>query len=454
MCITELDRRFTFAEEIRIFCCITGDEMYLHHFQTYLQLFEPREAYISELRLQHAWKEELWKRQYISGNGRTIRVICPGKHNFSDGPDFLDARVFIGDKLYSGDIEIHHYAADWYAHGHHKDASYKHCVLHVVFYPPGNSRQACRENGKVIPVCYIPVTEVFALPRKEKCLVFYADPKQYFPLLMDYGWHRVEQKVSYFYQHQSRLPHDIMLYWGVFKACGYQYNKENMIRLFLAFPWEDYHARRIPEKTIAQHLLQLAGFTKNGSGSQKIRWFYSGTRPAHFPDRRVAWLGGLLGKHYGKSISNILYRSISENASWHSVFNMFFDVPSIPYWQRHYQQGNKTPKTPTLTPGLAIQQEIILNTIIPLMEAIRLKRKDKSGIKIAIREYISNAYIPHPYGIVQKFHQQHGISKHDARQKNWLASQGVLYIKDNFCTQELQSCCPICAMADRDKKTP
>ena len=98
--------------------------LYSTSFMPYLELFEPRSVYVSELRLQHAWKNLLWKQTRRDSKGRTIRILSPGRHNHSDGPDFLDASIMLDEKLLNGDIELHHRTSDWYAHKHHLDPAY------------------------------------------------------------------------------------------------------------------------------------------------------------------------------------------------------------------------------------------------------------------------------------------------------------------------------------------
>ena len=74
---------------------------YYKQFTPFLELFEPRTAYISELRLQHAWKNALWMSAREDSKGRTIRILSPGRHNHSDGPDFIDARIMLHDPDHS-----------------------------------------------------------------------------------------------------------------------------------------------------------------------------------------------------------------------------------------------------------------------------------------------------------------------------------------------------------------
>lgn len=411
-------------------------------FQYCLQFFEPRELYLSEKRLQDAFKNHLWKKVRESGDGRKIQILSPGEHNHNEGPDFLDARVFLGERLLEGDIELHRHAGDWYAHGHHKDARYEDCILHVVFHPEEKNMKVRDRQGRELPLCYIPLEEVLALEPEQRCLRFRADPDLYFPLLQEQGRQRIDRKIRYFYKQHVRFPYDVMLYWGLFKACGYRFNEENMIRLFMIFPWEDYICGRLPKYMIAKRLWDLAGFDKTGRGP--IRWTHSATRPGHYPEKRMMWLSAILEKYYGIRISEKMYDLLKNTKTPKTLLDEFFETDN----------KSGTERTEDFRPpGSGIRQEMILNTVLPLMEAIRLEKKDPESTSIWLRDYLGKAAIPQSYGRVAKFHTEHGIPERDKRRRNWLASQGVLYVQDHFCSQELQYCCPVCALADGSSKT-
>jgi hypothetical protein len=62
-----------------------------------------------------------------------IQIIHPGTLNTNQGPDFLDAKIKIGNTLWAGSIELHLFSSDWKNHKHSGDKNYKNVILHVVF---------------------------------------------------------------------------------------------------------------------------------------------------------------------------------------------------------------------------------------------------------------------------------------------------------------------------------
>lgn len=88
---------------------------------------------MTEALLQYIWKFRLFQTNELQTKaGEKIEVIHPGIHNANSGPDFLQAKVKIGNKTWAGNIEIHAFGNEWYAHQHHLDPAYKNVILHVV----------------------------------------------------------------------------------------------------------------------------------------------------------------------------------------------------------------------------------------------------------------------------------------------------------------------------------
>ncbi len=89
---------------------------------------------MQEQLLQFIWQHSLYNAaQLITVDGEAITIIHPGTLNKNAGPDFLDARIRVGNTILAGNIELHVYASDWEKHGHSNDAAYDNLILHVVY---------------------------------------------------------------------------------------------------------------------------------------------------------------------------------------------------------------------------------------------------------------------------------------------------------------------------------
>ncbi len=70
----------------------------------------------------------------VADSGEEVEVIVYGNRNYDAGPDYKDAKVKVGGKVYTGDIEIHCDYRNWAEHEHQKDRRYNSVVLHVVMW--------------------------------------------------------------------------------------------------------------------------------------------------------------------------------------------------------------------------------------------------------------------------------------------------------------------------------
>jgi hypothetical protein len=67
-------------------------------------------------------------------SGSPVEIITIGKKNYDGGPDYLDAKIKIGGKTFTGDVEIHRDFSGWEEHGHTKDRRYISVILQVVLW--------------------------------------------------------------------------------------------------------------------------------------------------------------------------------------------------------------------------------------------------------------------------------------------------------------------------------
>jgi len=104
----------------------------------------------SEALLHFAWKFKLIpQKKLFSFQGDKLEILDVGKHNSDAGPDFLTAKIKIGETLWVGNVEIHIKSSDWYIHQHQNDAAYAKVILHIVFH---HDKDVFDCNGLVIPV--------------------------------------------------------------------------------------------------------------------------------------------------------------------------------------------------------------------------------------------------------------------------------------------------------------
>ncbi|MCM1108256.1 MAG: DUF2851 family protein [Clostridium sp.] len=107
--------------------------------------------------LHYVWKHKIFPLTPLHTlDGEPLEVIDPGLPNTNAGPDFFNAKIKIDGTLWVGNVEIHHTASDWQAHGHESDPSYNNVVLHVV---ENNDTTVTTQDGKPVPQLTLPIPD-------------------------------------------------------------------------------------------------------------------------------------------------------------------------------------------------------------------------------------------------------------------------------------------------------
>jgi hypothetical protein len=89
---------------------------------------------MNESLFQFIWQHSLYNGTALhTASGEPLTVIYSGRLNRDAGPDFLEAKIKIGNTILVGNVELHTRSSDWLRHGHQHDPAYKNLALHVVY---------------------------------------------------------------------------------------------------------------------------------------------------------------------------------------------------------------------------------------------------------------------------------------------------------------------------------
>jgi hypothetical protein len=405
---------------------------------------------MTEAFLFHAWLCRLFNNDQLqTTEGDPLRVIHPGLLNTDAGPDFMNARIRIGETLWAGNVEIHIKASDWKKHRHQHDPSYSNIILHVVFEA---DEPVTRPDGSNIPVLVL----------KDKINAEAWRNYQY--LLSNKAWipcagrigevpgaiiemqlsrmvtERLERKTQ-------EILNDLRVTRQNWEEVFYRMMARNFGFKVNAVPFEML-ARAIPETILARHksnLLQtesllfgaagmLCGptdeyssrlteefsFLKNKFSLKSIDehlWKFLRLRPANFPTIRIAQFGSLMTKHH-HLFSNVLEKNtVSELVS-------LLSVGVSPYWESHFLFGHPSPSKPKHL-GLLSIQNIIVNTIIPFLFLY--------GNQKRLPQYRERAF----YFLEQLPAEKNTIvsswNDYDVKAETASQSQGLIELKNNYC---------------------
>jgi hypothetical protein len=239
--------------------------------------------------------QKIWLRgEYDAGralaeDGRPLRVLHPGRWNLLGGPDFLNARLRLGDQELTGDVELHLHAGDWTAHAHAADRAYDHVVLHVVLFPPAPGERARGADGSPIPTLVLlplllhdleeyaaedavetlasrtdwrATEELARLPAAEVRTVLLAQAEQ-----------RWQQKVRFARRRVERLGWAEACHHAALEILGYRFNRAPMLKVAVRAP-----------------LTMWAGSAVDAGAlfaAEASAWSLQGVRPANHPRVRL-----------------------------------------------------------------------------------------------------------------------------------------------------------------------
>lgn len=400
--------------------------------------------------LHYVWMFRLFPSDSLKTvDGQYIEVIDPGIHNCDAGPDFFNAKIKIGDKLWAGNVEIHCSSDEWVKHGHSQDKAYNSVILHLA---ENVNASVMNQRGEPIPQCALTVPNnihanadylIFSLSRIP-CKEFL----NIIPTPMFYSWlnalsvERLERKTNEICAHLERFKYswDETFYLILTRNFGFGLNTEEFQSLALSLPFnyllrhsdslfqieallfgqagmlkdenlrDAYYSRLQKEYTFLK--------TKYGLKTREDLFFKSmRIRPRSFPQIRIAQLASLL-QSSGRLYSHIL--EIEEIGEMRSLFRI---TPSE-YWETHYNFGVTSPKMDKQL-GEASLDILLINTVVPILFAYGKKTDAEKYCEKAIR--FMEALKPERNSIVRDFAQAGVTARHA------FDSQALIQLRKEYC---------------------
>ncbi len=398
-----------------------------------------------------------------TSDGEKIDIVQWGQHNTHAGPDFLNVRLYIGETLWAGNVEMHLNSAEWVQHKHHEDKAYNNVILHVVL----NENQAVfRQNGEKVPCLelknripaklqstylailnnahWIPCQHhFFEVPERTKVLWLER-------LLIE----RLEQKTEGI----ARLLAENKNNW---EETFYQVLARNFGLKVNAEPFESL-AQSVSLLTLTKHknsLLQLeailfgqAGLLEEAfeddyprqlqkeyhflrakhqlSPIPSTMWKFLRLRPSNFPTIRLAQFSTLIFQ------SVHLFSKILEAETIKEVHRLF-ELQLSDYWLTHYVFDKSSPKRPKSL-GEDTINLLIINTIAPFL-FLYGTQKGIDTIRDKALTLLENLGAE-DNSIISKW-KELGINPTSAAQ-----TQALLQLKNTYCTPQH---CLECAIGNK-----
>lgn len=405
--------------------------------------------------LQFIWKLQMFSyKDLCCTNGTSILVIANGNQNFNSGPDFLNAKIVIGDQFWAGNVEIHVNASDWYVHNHEIDENYDAVILHVVW---NNDTPIFGKSNQEIPTLelknYISkevlsnYEDLFNTDKNwincEKSIneVDSFQMSNWFERLY---FERLEQKSAQVQKILNKTNNnwEATLFMLLAKSFGLKINSEAFFNFASSFDFsivrkvsnnqlqlealffgqagllsEEYESVYYENLKSEYEYLKLKFNLKPISKGQ-IQFFR--LRPYNFPTIRLSQLASLYHLHQNLFSKLMELKSIED-------FYKFLAISTSTFWETHYTFEKESKKS-TKKLSKSFVDLILVNTIVPL-KFMYLKSLDKDDFTPVLA--IVEAIKPEENSIISKFVDC------EIQPKNALETQALLQLKNEYCNKQL-----------------
>lgn len=343
--------------------------------------------------LHYVWKFRLFEKNISTVDGQPVEVIDVGIPNTDEGPDFFNAKVKIGEKLWAGNIEIHTTSDDWTKHKHQNNKNYNSVILHVVAKSVGEVRN---ELGQIVPQCEISFPQYIAdnydfltqSPTDIPCSGQIAEIGTYHitswmsTLLIE----RLERKSKHIFGllKQFNNSWEEVFYVLLSRNFGFGLNSDSFERLAQSLPLryiqkqgdnltqieallfgqagmlnediavDDYYSLLQKEYHFLKNKYDLIPL--NSYIFKKLR-----ARPTAFPQIRIAQLAALIYNSAGLFSKVISTQDVGR-------IRLMFHYNASEYWNTHYIFGQKTDRKSKYL-GDSSLDIILINTVTPILFA-------------------------------------------------------------------------------------
>lgn len=404
---------------------------------------------MTEQLLQFIWQFQYFNKNELSTkNGEALQIIHSGSLNTNQGPDFLNAKIKIGNTIFAGSIEIHINASEWSAHKHSKDANYKNVILHVVWQEDKDLQLSfpCLEIHNRASNIMLEKYETLMNARK------FIPCEEHIHLISDIGFtawkerllvERLQEKARYIEQKLANNNHHWEeVFWQLLaKNFGIKINSDAFEAIATSLPLKVLGKHKNQLHQLEALLLGQAGLlqkdfvepyaimlqkeyqflkTKYSLAPIHISVHFLRMRPANFPTIRLSQLAMLVHK------SNHLFSKIKEAVTVKEVENLF-DVMANDYWHYHYLFEDETAfKRKTL--GKQMIQNIIVNTVIPILYAYGWYNNAENFKDKAL--HWATQLLPEKNNITEGF-KALGVSN-----KSAYDSQALIQLKNKYCNEK------------------
>lgn len=459
---------------------------------------------VPERLAQAIWFEGMFRAEFMrTVSGKSLAIEAPGRWNKSAGPDFLQAEIVLDGKKLKGDVEVHVAAGDWRRHGHERDFAYNPVVLHVCLDSDDGARFDEKHNGERLerlelrPILFPDLDSIRETLSAEdfpyeietglgRCHEYFVEEDEALVrrFLETGGRMRMESKIRRLSDQLDGAGYGQLFYQALMSAMGLKGTKALFFLLSKRAPIDellDYssefegqeRAERIEaallhvaglaprgdsepaaeydSETMAYlnrvnaHWAEISGYFSDRLISPTRRW-HSGTRPANFPERRMAGVAHFVIRNargcgffeeYMERLGAMRPKE-SDPRSLKTYLKMLeaslmVDAPGD-YWARRYTLQAKPASRPMSLIGASQARSIIFNSLLPMTILHARGKNDLEQERFLWR--LHDRFPPLESNNIVRFMRQRLFGEHP-RGKSLLLAEPTL----QGLFQVFQSCC-------------
>lgn len=404
---------------------------------------------MTERLLQFIWQFQYFnKGELATLQGENLQIIFPGQYNRNQGPDFLQAKIRIGNATWAGNVELHFKTSEWEKHNHHRDDNYNNVILHVVW-------EHDMSDQNLIPVLELKERVSKLLLQKYDDLmkaISFVPCEKSIHLASDITWKSWKErllaerlirksKLVEKYLHQSNYHWEEVFWWLLARNFGITVNADAFEEM----------ARSVPLAILAKHKNQIhqlesillgqsnllnKNFSEDYPKMLKKEYlfykdkyelkpvtspvFFLRMRPGNFPTIRLAQLAMLiLGSAH-------LFSKVKEANSANEI-KKWFDITANDYWHYHYRFDDSSSFRKKKL-GASMADNVMINTIVPMLFAYGSYHNQEKYKQKALR-WLEETSAEN--NTISK-----GFQKLRIENKNAFDSQALLELKNEYCDKK------------------
>ncbi len=398
----------------------------------------------------------IWQFRHFNFNELTtvenepLQIFHPGTLNTNQGPDFLDAKIKMGNTIWAGSIELHLRSSDWKNHKHSGDRNYNNVILHVVWQDdidlqlPFPTLELQSKIPKLLLTKYDELMNTNAFIACQNT-IHTIEPfiwNSWKDRLLAERLHDKAQRIFEYIQINNNHWEETF-WWLLARNFGIKVNSDAFEKI----------AQSISINILAKHKNQIhqteallfgqAGLLENDLTEAypkmlqkeylfckskykltpiKIPLHFLRMRPSNFPTVRLAQLAMLIHN------STHLFGQIRDTKSLKDVKKLL-NVTANDYWHYHYML-DETSAFKEKNLGTQMINNILINTIVPVLFAYGQYHKEQQYKDKALQWMEEIA--------AEKNEITKGFTALTITNNNALDSQALIQLKNKYC--DLKRC--------------